>query len=72
MEMTPFPTIDECAEMLRHAGWGVGEVEAGDGTWVVAAANRFVTLSASAATREEAWERVCAWAEDMRAGLCVE
>ena len=52
------PTIDDCLDRLKRAGWGVGHAAFG-ATWQVDGTNGETVLLASAATLEEAYRLAC-------------
>jgi hypothetical protein len=54
----PYPTVDECLDRLRRAGWSIGET--GSATrWIVTGHNGENAIKAKGATQAEAWWRAC-------------
>ena len=52
------PTIDDCLDRLKRAGWGVGHAAFG-ATWQVDGTNGENALLARGATLEEAYRLTC-------------
>jgi hypothetical protein len=52
------PTIDDCLDRLKRAGWGVGHAAFG-ATWQVDGTNGENALLARGATLEEAYRLAC-------------
>jgi hypothetical protein len=53
-----YPSVDECHDRLRRAGWSVGEAAFGS-CWLVSGTNGENRIHATAATQAEAWWRAC-------------
>jgi hypothetical protein len=52
-----YPTVDECRDRLRRAGWSLGEDRCG-ATWQVDGRNGENALLATGATQAQAWWRL--------------
>ena len=56
-----YPTVDECRDRRRRAGWSVGEAYYG-ALWQVDGFNGENGLLATGATQAQAWWRACVMA----------
>jgi hypothetical protein len=53
-----YPTVDECLDRLRRAGWSVGETGSAN-RWHVSGANGENVIFAEGRTQTEVWWRAC-------------
>ena len=49
------PTVDDCHDRLRRAGWSVGDCATAGGTWLVTGSNGENLIRAVGHTQAEAW-----------------
>jgi hypothetical protein len=53
-----YPSVDECLDRLRRAGWSVGET-GGATRWIVSGHNGENAIKTEGRTQSEAWWRAC-------------